>query len=493
MLLVLEITSAAGDVTRHTFREEGGSIGRDLDNSLVLPHAKVSGLHALITCRNNAYYVEDRSRNGVCINSRKNRIPRDRPTALKAGDRILIDPYDLRVSLARDRGSKAPRGFDSTNPFDTDDPFAEDPLSDHSARSGDPETGELDPIKLLKLSGKSEPSRTGPTARDLQEASLLEEHYKPPAVLYEPPLTPPATIPEDYDPLADVGFQETPKPHASRDWPRREPVEPSALRVESLERPAATPIVERPAPPVQDRPVPPASDRAMVALVAEVPAPRVPDTTDESGPPVATIDLGAVFAGAGLDPSLVTPAVARDFGAILRIVVSGVMDVMRSRQEIKDEFRMAGTRVRPIDNNPLKFSADVDDALHNLLVKRNRAYLTPVEAFADAFDDLRRHQMAMLAGVRAAFEATLEEFDPDHLQQEFDRQAGKGLVPAKLRYWDLYRDAHHALTKDPETTFRRLFGEHFARAYEEQLKVLKAGDSRSGSAPVTAPMRPDGG
>jgi type VI secretion system protein ImpI len=30
------------------------------------------------------------------------------------------------------------------------------------------------------------------------------------------------------------------------------------------------------------------------------------------------------------------------------------------------------------------------------------------------------------------------------------------------------------MVKDPESTFRRLFGEEFAKAYEEQLKRLKA-------------------
>jgi type VI secretion system FHA domain protein len=191
-----------------------------------------------------------------------------------------------------------------------------------------------------------------------------------------------------------------------------------------------------------------------------------------------------VLKGAGLDPADVTPEIAEQFGQILRVVVAGVMDVMQSRQQIKDEFRMQVTRVRPIENNPLKFSADVDDALHNLLVKRNRAYLNPVAAFEDALADLRHHQIAMLSGMRAAFEAMLAEFDPDRMQEEFDRLLNKGLVPAKLRYWDLYRDKRREMAKDPEASFRRLFGEAFARAYEEQLSELKAherGSSRAGS------------
>lgn len=159
------------------------------------------------------------------------------------------------------------------------------------------------------------------------------------------------------------------------------------------------------------------------------------------------------------------------------MVVAGVMDVLRARQQIKDEFRMRATQFRPADNNPLKFSANVEDALHNLLVKRNAAYLPAVEAFEDAFDDLRGHQLAMLAGMRVAFEALLRQFDATRLQEQFDRQVKKGVlvaVPAKLRYWDMYRDHVAALVADADGTFRRLFAEEFARAYEDQLAALRA-------------------
>ena len=149
------------------------------------------------------------------------------------------------------------------------------------------------------------------------------------------------------------------------------------------------------------------------------------------------------------------------------------------------------TRVRSIENNPLKFSANVDDALHNLLVKRNRAYLPAVEAFEDAFADLRHHQIAMLAGMRVAFESMLAEFDPDRLQEEFDRQLSKSLVPAKLRYWDLFREKRQEIVKDPEASFRQLFGEEFARAYEDQLTQLRAQERGPGAAPARTPKPPD--
>jgi type VI secretion system FHA domain protein len=184
-----------------------------------------------------------------------------------------------------------------------------------------------------------------------------------------------------------------------------------------------------------------------------------------------------MLVGAGLEPSAITPELARHFGQILRVVVSGVMDVLQARQQIKDEFGLRVTMFRPADNNPLKFSANLDDALHNLLVKRNAAYLGPVEAFEDAFADVRNHQMAMLAGMRQAFETMLAEFNPDRLQQAFDRQGKKGAllsVPGKLRYWELYREKFGDMVRDPEASFAELFGDEFARAYEEQLERLRA-------------------
>jgi len=151
------------------------------------------------------------------------------------------------------------------------------------------------------------------------------------------------------------------------------------------------------------------------------------------------------------------------------------MDVLRARERIKDEFRMRVTTFKAADNNPLKFSANIEDALHNLLVKRNAAYLGPVEAFEDAFADVRNHQMAMLAGVRLAYEAMLAHFSPERLQAEFDRQGKKGvfLGAAGRKYWDLYCDQFRDRVRDADSCFRDLFGDEFAKAYEEQLSRLR--------------------
>ena len=506
MILILEVTSPQatklGGASRQTFSAEGGSLGRDNDNTWVLPHSKVSGHHAVISCRQAVYYIEDTSRNGVFLNSSKNRLTRGQPHALKSGDRILIDPYEIRVSIARDQDDTVgPHAgalpddrtsdlrFDTPNPFEIEDPFAPRPMSSSQLDVVPEESvasGELDPLELLNLGSKQPPARKAPTARDLQLGSPLDAHFQPPAVVSAPapapasrPFVDPNIIPQDYDPLAP----DDPTPLARPSPPvPSPPVSPPRERKD--DRPAREPVLT---PPPTPRPAPmPMAPRAEVSAPLHAPAPVVA-SADHTG----SAGFAAVLEGAGLDPANVTPEIARTFGQILRVVVSGVMEVMRSRQQIKDEFRMRMTRFKPAENNPLKFSADVDDALHNLLVKRNPAYLAPVEAFEDAFADLRDHQIAMLAGMRVAFESMLAEFDPDRLQEEFDRQLSKGLVPAKLRYWDLYRERRRDIVKDPEASFRRLFGEEFARAYEEQLKQLKAGERSGGRAPSRTPRPPE--
>jgi type VI secretion system FHA domain protein len=206
------------------------------------------------------------------------------------------------------------------------------------------------------------------------------------------------------------------------------------------------------------------------AAVNGVPAPAV-----SSG-----LDLRALLSGAGLEGLSVTPEVSRQLGEILRVVVTGVLEVLRARQEVKGEFRIRPTIIQPRRNNPLKHSTDAEDALHNLLLKRGPAYLGPVEAFEDAFRDLRDHQIAMLAGVREAFEAMFRQFDPDRLQKEFDRHTPKvkkgplAALQAKPDYWEFYRDWVQRLSNDSDGTFRNLFGQEFAKAYEEQLERLKS-------------------
>ena len=187
-------------------------------------------------------------------------------------------------------------------------------------------------------------------------------------------------------------------------------------------------------------------------------------------------DVDSFLRGAGIDPSQVPPETAAVMGQILKLVVQGTIDVLRARSEIKSEFRLPVTRLKGSENNPLKFSVNAEDAMASLLSRRNTAYLQPVEAFQDAFEDIRNHQLAMLAGMRAGFDSVLERLDAAALQEQFDKTIKRGgllSMASKSRYWDMFEEYCRELGADRENSFRRLFGEEFAAAYETQLDKLK--------------------
>jgi type VI secretion system FHA domain protein len=506
MILTLEVighqAAALGANYRKEFGSAGGTIGRLPDNDWVLPDAYISGRHARIQFRSGQFFLEDTSSNGVSINSPDNRLPRGRPHALNNGDRLFIDAYEIKVTIGKtsQRESDVPL---EAGPVPVksrgapEDPFASPAGADPFAGLGDPlaDAIETDPMKLLGIEGRKNPAPRVPRAADLVAHSPMSDHFRTPSVSRHPtepfipntvsgaglipeePQPAPGLIPSDYDPLAP---DESAKPRPA--IPQR--AAPAA-------RQSATPPGPGPSP----KPTPslrPSAPAQTPKVVAQQPAPpitpataappRVPEQAPSQRkrtpvPPVSTdLDFMALLRGAGLEGVEVSPELATQFGQILRVVIEGLMDILHARERIKDEFRMRVTTFKTKDNNPLKFSANVDDALHNLLVKRHAAYLKPIEAFEDAFRDVRNHQVAMLAGVRVAYEAMLNEFEPGHLQAEFDRQLKKGAflgAPARFKYWDLYAERFRDRVRDADSCFRELFGDEFARAYEEQLQKLR--------------------
>lgn len=285
---------------------------------------------------------------------------------------------------------------------------------------------------------------------------------------------------QSVDPLALLGLQSAVA--AVSPSPRQDAVlEPPAILHERCR-------LASPVPPVLVEPTPirsvaaPAPPVLSAPLRREVVPPVVPEpeAVAESSPPPsdsqAVGTLASMLAAAGISGVAATPDLARRFGSLLRVVVDGMMRVLDARQQVKEDFRIGRTRFRPRDNNPLRLSANVDDALHNLLIKRNAAYLGLVEAFEDAFDELQDHQSATHAAMRTAFDAALAAFHPDRLQARFDRldeEAALVRLPARLRFWTRYRRLFGELQRQPDQTFQQLFGDEFKRAYDEERRRLK--------------------
>jgi predicted component of type VI protein secretion system len=192
------------------------------------------------------------------------------------------------------------------------------------------------------------------------------------------------------------------------------------------------------------------------------------DSAPPPAPSAAAAKVAAANAAtdplAGLDP-------------LVRLAVQGLVAVLRSRTEVKNSFHLPTTSIKPVENNPLKFSQNVEDALYNLFVKRNPGYLGPVEAFQEGFDDVTFHQTAVLAGIRAAFSGMLAKLHPQKLEEIYERKLKRTAmlgIGNKARYWEMYRAQFEEIDRDREAHFQLLFGEEFALAYNEHLQKLAA-------------------
>ena len=86
-------------------------------------------------------------------------------------------------------------------------------------------------------------------------------------------------------------------------------------------------------------------------------------------------------------------------------------------------------------------------------------------------------QAALLAALRTAFNAMLGRFHPEQLEALYERKLKRTAMLGlgnKAKYWEMYRAQFEEIDRDREAHFQLLFGEEFARAYNEHMQKLVA-------------------
>lgn len=177
----------------------------------------------------------------------------------------------------------------------------------------------------------------------------------------------------------------------------------------------------------------------------------------------------------GIDPATVTPEARARFAPLvaewIREATHGLLKALGARNAIKNEFRINLTGIQAMDNNPLKFSPNLDEALRNMFALRSNAYMPGPLAVRKSFHDIAMHELAMITGMHAAFEHMMSRFSPATLQDRFDKIGGKGglLQSRKAHYWESYEVFYQDLTENMDDAFQDLFGEEFAEVYEQYV------------------------
>ena len=165
--------------------------------------------------------------------------------------------------------------------------------------------------------------------------------------------------------------------------------------------------------------------------------------------------------------------VAEQWLSMLPDILEGMMSSMRSRAEIKNEMRVDKTMLATAENNPLKFSVSAQSAANNLFVDKSGSFLSPEQAFSEAFRDIQVHQIALMTAMQHTIREMMERFNPKKLEQRFEKgMRRKPLFGGsnKSAYWDLYTERYNELCSDSDKLFQELVSNVFAEAYEKAAR-----------------------
>jgi type VI secretion system FHA domain protein len=251
--------------------------------------------------------------------------------------------------------------------------------------------------------------------------------------------------------------------------------------------PITFPAAEKPVSPTEiTAPRPVAPKPAPPAATPQAAAPRAAPPASAAGAAASGLSEGlrVFMRGAGMPEKDVSAAQAErllhDCGAILRASIEGLMLLLIARGEMRKEFEAEErTMVAARDNNPLKLMSDPHEAMQFLFDPSDRTggFLDPVQAIGDACEDLRAHELALMAGMRGAIMGALRRFDPQVLEKTFEKSAGGfSLGGRKAKFWELFLAHQQKLSQEAQEDFNKVFGRDFMAGYQSQLRRLKSGN-----------------
>lgn len=453
MALCLTITSyhkiTPGQCPEKLLENGAISVGRAADNDWVLPDPErlVSSKHCVIQFKDGRYYLTDNSTNGVELVHAGIRLRRGNSEPLMDGEVIRIGDYEIQARI--DSGLSIPiAGQSEAHSFEA--LMANQVATPSAPIAGAPAAflqGASSHDTLPDLFDFLGPSSVPPVSQP-DHVPAQQHDFRPPTPVAPPPAPLPVAMPGAPGVIPDDWnlFDETPAP---------------------VIQPA--PVLAPATPPPLPEPLTPSEPVVRPQPVVTVAAPADSDAL-----------LQAFLRGAGIEHLRIDAADAaaqmEAVGRSYRLMVEGLIDVLRARSSLKGEFRMQQTTIAPVQNNPLKFAPNADEALLLLLREGNQAFMAPDQAVRDSFDDLRAHQLAVMAGIEAALKHLLKRFEPARLEERLAPAAGLAKLFGGSRQahcWQQFTELYSQISREAEDDFQDLFGREFSRAYEAHSQRIQ--------------------
>ena len=321
-----------------------------------------------------------------------------------------------------------------------------------------------EPAKSAAKAEASQPSEQAASGPELDfDLSDAFDSVPAPVVAKQPP-APQPDVEEDFS--EDLTYV------------RRPPPKPPEAFAPPPPEPTPAPVAKAPAA-APSEPPKPAKDKAPFSSpLAEIQA-RIAAKSGEakvkpapSRPPAgADASVHAFLEAAGLSHLQVDDpeAFMRNSGAMVRAAVGVVLTLLADRAATRKEL---GAEEEAAGQNPVTSMASPEEVIAFLFDPKRPAIgdTDPAEAFDDACTELRSHQTALVAGMRAAVMTALLRIDPKKIEREHGANLGMLNITRKAKLWDLSVAQHEQLAREVEENFSDLFGREILAAFAEQAK-----------------------
>ena len=468
MPMTLRILKGPGNLleteTIKVFDEEGGTIGRapNCDWSLPDPENYVSGNHASVLWQDGEFYLIDTSSNGTYVNNMPEPIPSGKPQHLTHEDQFGIGNYKIEVSLdPKDAERAKDCSFDISTILVEDKAFKKQQLP--TKKAAPPAPKKVNPLKEKLYDDTDEPTGAwtmldlDDLERDDVKASKAKSKAKKASKKKN---SGPAgvTAASDTD-IVSLSLEEPPeKPKGKKK--KREKKDPQ-FDTTKIKRAKILSALAAPKKP---------TEQADTSLSGTNKAPQMlaPLASNQQM-------LQAFIKGLGVDedalPNRQPEDLIEDVGRIFGELLGGLQTLMQNRSLLKDRYKLSQTMMKSKSNNPIKFSAGMEDALPRLLSGKPGDYKAAADAVHECYFDVNADMEAMNEAMCRALFEYLKMFDPDSLREQFDHVMGKNkfLGGNKKRYWDLYADRYAALIQHKEGRMPDGFAEAFVSAFENSI------------------------
>jgi type VI secretion system protein ImpI len=423
--------------------KRGLDIGRDpyLDWTLPDPTRFISGRHCEVRWHDGAYWLHDISTNGTFMNGSDSRLKA--PHRLRNGDRFVIGQYVIAAMLEEEFAEVGAEVSAAASSYA--------PAAEQDVWNAEPVAAPIDP-KQLKA-----PRDLAPARPDFLDWAVNVPTPTPSALRSAAPVA-------SVSPLASV----TPVSSLKS--------KPSTFDLEPDSWAAGPPPPPAPLPEIIPTPMPRRPD----AVEGERPRAMAELDSPPSSPAQATADHRAMAtfvqlvarganlpddAFAGRDPG----ELAEQFGRVLKLATENMKQLLEARQQAKRLVRSPNqTMVQAVDNNALKFAPTAEDALRIMFGPKSQGYLNAEKAFAQGFDDLKKHQIKTYTAMQQALAMLMKDVEPAAIEAASDSDRGVAAMMGsrKARLWDVYVARWQAHAKRHGDGMLDTFMGYFARCYD---------------------------